>query len=103
MGELQGFWSAEPRDFIQVGAGGEEFLVAGDDEGFQQAALRLTVQLLNRGQQSSHAGQAEYVCAARGSKLQDGVIAFATQGKILAVRMVNDFSPRLRVSAFQFF
>jgi hypothetical protein len=28
--------------------------------------------------------------------LQYGVIAFATQDKILTVRLVNDFSPRLR-------
>ncbi len=64
-GEREGFRAAEPRDFIQVRAGGKELLIAGDDQGFDAASFGIRAQLLNRREQRPDAGDGKNICAVR--------------------------------------
>ena len=66
VGELQSLRAAEGGDFAQVGAGGEELIVARDDE-WQSVARQFSD---CRGQ-FQHAGAGQPVGAVRGSELQD--------------------------------
>jgi hypothetical protein len=51
---------------------------------------------------SPDASHSQLVSVISRDQLNNGTIAFAIQDEILIVRQVNDFSPRLRVSAVKF-
>jgi hypothetical protein len=52
--------------------------------------------------QSPDASHSQLVSVIGRDQLNNCTIAFATQDEMLIVRQVNDFSPRLRVSAVNF-
>ena len=64
-GKLKGFWPAELGNLVQIGPGGKELAIAGDDEGFDLAAFRLAMQLLRDAMQRTDAGDPELIGTVR--------------------------------------
>ncbi len=71
VGEAKGFRTGQGRDFVEVGAGGEEVSIAGND----QPRWRMTRQLFHCRGERLHPGAREAIGAVAGNQPQDDGIA----------------------------
>src|SRR6478735_1148123 len=73
-GKLKSFWSAELGNLVQIGPGGKELAIAGDDEGLSTASICSQAQLLYDLMQGCNRVASQFVCAIRRDKLKNGAI-----------------------------
>src|SRR5215472_5840564 len=68
--KLERLRAVELGNLFEIGAGGKELVVAGDDQGLDAAAFGFVLQFANIFEQSSNRGAAEFVGVVSGYQLQ---------------------------------
>jgi hypothetical protein len=87
-GEAKSFGTAERRDFVEIGSGGKEMRIAGDN----QARHRLRRQLLNESGKRSDAGPGKTVRTVRRDQAEKDGIASAREFVQVLFRKVHQRS-----------
>src|SRR5262249_5058342 len=101
-GKLESVRAVELGTLVEIGAGGREFVVAGDDQSLDAAALGLPLQLTNICEQGRNGGAVEFVGLVSRNQLQYGTTMFTAPAKIVSNVNFGSISVHPRSSAVRF-